>query len=144
MPDQSQTLANHTRVDFLFHRLLLPVFAIQFGVSIWKLVRNPGAETAWMAVVSLAAVLAVLKIRLYALKVQDRLIRLEERLRLSSLAGEPLRSRIGELGERQLIALRFASDAEAPALLERVLAGKMDGKQIKQAIVHWRADLFRV
>jgi len=84
MPDQSQTLANHTRVDFLFHRLLLPVFAIQFGVSIWKLVRNRGAEMAWMAVVSLAAVLAVLKIRLYALKVWARIWRIRETTSLTS------------------------------------------------------------
>lgn len=139
-----QTYSNHTRTDPPFHYFLIPVFAINFLVSVVALIRAPGLATAWMAVVALAAVVAVFKIRLYALKVQDRLIRLEERLRLSQLAAEPLRSRLGELSEGQLVALRFASDAEAPGLLEKALAGKLAGKQIKQAIVQWRPDYFRV
>jgi hypothetical protein len=83
------------------------------------------------------------KIRLYALKVQDRIIRLEERLRMHELFSEPLKSRIGEFTEGQLIALRFASDAELPALAEKALQG-LDQKQIKASIKTWRPDYFRV
>ena len=139
-----QTYANHTRLDPLFHFLVLPIVAIHFLLSSWKLIRQPGAEMAWLAVLGLAAVIGVLKIRLYALRVQDRLIRLEERLRLASLVSDPARSRLGELTEDQLIALRFASDGEVPGLAERVLSGKMTRAEIKKAIVSWRPDYLRV
>jgi hypothetical protein len=97
-----------------------------------------------LVVVFLAALVVTLKARLYALKVQTRVIRLEERLRLMQLLAEPLRSRIPDLTENQLVALRFASDAECPALVEKALASKMENKAIKQAVTGWRADFWRV
>ena len=140
-----QNYANHTRWDPPFHFFVIPVFMITVIVNIWNLIQSPFSFSAvWMVIFSIAVVVAGLKIRLYALKVQDRVIRLEERLRCATLVSEPIRSRIGELTEGQCIALRFASDAELPALVEKTLAGKLAGKEIKQNIANWRPDYFRI
>jgi len=139
-----QTFANHSRLDPLFHFVVLPVFGLAaIGGTIHFLWR-PSFHTAAFFVISVAAVIGALKIRLYALKVQDRVIRLEERLRLSSLLQEPLRSRIPELTESQLIALRFASDAEVAKLAERALSENLSRTDIKKAIQTWRPDYWRV
>lgn len=139
-----QNFANHGRLDPLFHFFLVPILAVNFFVEIGALVRAFTPWAAWQCVVAAALLAAGLKIRLYALRVQDRVIRLEERLRLTSVLAEPLRSRIGELSEAQLVALRFAAAAELPALVEKTLAGRWKNKQIKQAIGAWRPDHFRV
>lgn len=141
---EPQTYSNHTRFDPLFHFFALPVFAISLIMTIVHLVRRPGLHSAWMLVFMLAAVVALFKIRLNALRVQDRLIRLEERLRLERLLDASLRPRIGEFTESQLIGLRFASDAELPALAARALQEKMSRDAIKKAVQKWRPDNFRV
>src|SRR5438132_7362651 len=121
-----QSYANHTRFDPPFHFFMVPVAAISLLASIWGLIRGPMTFTAvWMVVVAMAALVAVFKIRLYALKNQDRIIRLEERLRLATALPDPLCARIGELSHSQLVALRFASDKELPPLVEKTLAGNL-------------------
>ena len=139
-----QSSDNHTRWDPLFHFFVLPVLAITFITSIVQAVRHPGLASAWNVVFVAALTIAAAKIRTYALKVQDRVIRLEERLRLAALVKEPLRARIDELTESQLVALRFASDSEVPTLFEMTLNRKLGRPDIKTAIQHWRPDYFRV
>ena len=148
---EPQTYANHVRWDPLFHFFVLPVFAlgvlmslIHFFAHITEGDFRDHFHAFLLILLAFALLVAVLKTRLYALKVQDRVIRLEERLRLSQLLSEPLRSRIPELTEDQLIGLRFASDAEVPKLVERALTEKLNRKQIKQATQNWRPDYWRV
>ena len=145
MPDQTpQTFANHTRFDPPYHFFAIPVLAITVLVTIWNLIQNASFYSAWMVVVALALVVLAFKCRLYALKVQTRVIRLEERLRLATLLPESLRAKIPQLTEGQLVALRFASDAEIPGLVEKALAANLPNREIKKAIVKWRPDYFRV
>ena len=139
-----QSFANHTRLDPPFHFFVLPVFAITVIIAIVHLVMHPSLHAACMVVFSIAAATAVVKIRTYALKVQDRIIRLEERLRLAILVDKPLRARIVELTESQLVGLRFASDVELPALAARALSENLSRADIKKAITQWRPDYWRV
>jgi len=139
-----QTFANHARLDPLFHFFVLPVFALSTLAAIVLFLWHPSLHSGWRFVLLAASTVAVFKVRLYALRMQDRVIRLEERLRLASLLPEPMRPRIPELTEGQLIALRFASDAEVPKLAERALAEKLSRADIKKAIQTWRPDYWRV
>ncbi len=140
-----QTLANHVRLHPPFHFFLIPCGIAVLIMSIVNVVKHYDVLEAWiLLVLGIMTPVAVFLIRINPLKAQDRLIRLEERLRLEALLFEPLKSRIGELTESQLVALRFASDAEIPGLVEKTLKGNMQGKDIKKAIVTWRADTFRV
>jgi hypothetical protein len=139
-----QTLANHARLDPLFHVFVLPVFGLSTLATVILFLSHPSLYSAWRFVLIAAGTVAVFKIRLYTLRVQDRVIRLEERLRLVSLLSEPSRSRIPELTEGQLIALRFASDEELPKLTDRALAEKLSAADIKKSIQTWRPDYWRV
>jgi Family of unknown function (DUF6526) len=139
-----QNFSNHSRLDPPFHFFVLPVFALTVIITLVHLVMHPGLHSLWVVLFALAAATAVVRIRIYALKVQDRIIRLEERLRLAIVLEKPLRAHIGEFSESQLVALRFASDAELPALAGRALAEKLSNKDIKKAISQWRPDYWRV
>ena len=152
MPDQqAQNLASHTRFDPLFHFFLAPVFALALIMTLIHFFAHLGEgdlrdhlHAALMILLAAAILTWLFKTRLYALKVQDRIIRLEERLRLTQLLPEPLRARIPELTEGQLIGLRFASDAELPKLAERALNEKLSRKDIKTAVQNWRPDYWRI
>ena len=143
MPN-AQSYSNHARFDPPFHFFVMPVTLITTISLIVRAVRTPTLWTIWTVVVALAAVVLVLKSRLNALKVQDRVIRLEEQLRLMKVLPESLRPRIAELTDAQFIGLRFACDDELPALCQRALDEKLTKKQIKQAVKTWRPDYLRV
>ncbi len=140
-----QTYANHTRMHPPFHFFLMPATLVLLILTIVNVVRHSGALEAWiLLLIGLMAPVAVLLIRINPLRVQDRLIRLEEQQRFQALLPAQLKPRVGELTETQIVALRFASDAELPGLIEKTLSSKMASKDIKKAIVTWRADTFRV
>ena len=140
-----QNLANHAKLDPPFHFVLLPTLLALIILTIVNVIRHYDVLSAWILVVVMLAVVNLsFRARIYALKVQDRVIRLEERLRLAALLSEPVRSRINDLTESQLIAIRFASDAEVPALVQKALSEKLKNSEIKRAIMNWRADYWRV
>jgi hypothetical protein len=144
-----QNLQNHAKLDPPFHFFLAPVALIILVAAVIKAVHNgfDGDHIVYsleLILGGLWALVLTFKVRLYSLKVQDRVIRLEERLRLETLLPEKLKSRIYELTEQQLIALRFASDGEIPTLVEKTLGGNLKPKEIKQAIQSWRPDYWRV
>ena len=146
MEKMPQTYANHAKFDPKFHFILFPILAIDLIWALWRLFTESYSITmrVWSVVMAFALIIMFFTIRLYSLKVQDRVIRLEERLRLMSLLPDSLKPRIWDLKENQLVALRFASDAELPALVEKTLAANLDAKSIKQSIQQWRPDYFRV
>ncbi len=141
---KSQSYANYKRMHLPFHFFLIPILLINAVLAIVYMARHPGLAEAWMVVLSIAFLVLAFLARSNPVKVQDRVIRLEERLRLAMLLPEPLRARIPELTEYQLIALRFASDAEIPQLVEETLNNNLRPKDIKKRIQNWRPDHLRV
>ncbi|MBN9615702.1 MAG: hypothetical protein BGO25_09540 [Acidobacteriales bacterium 59-55] len=142
----AQSYANHTRRFPLFHFVLMPILVFNLIFSIYDTVHHYPEHRYlfhWWIVMSIALILMALVGRMQAVKVQDRVIRLEERLRLASLLPANEQAHINEFTTAQLIALRFASDAELPALARRALTQNLGPKAIKQAIINWRADNLR-
>jgi len=140
----TQNLKHHTRMDLGFHGVLFLILLPNLIFAMVYAVRHPGWYSAWLLISMVGALILAFKIRLYALKVQDRLIRLEERLRLQALAPDAWKTRINQLSEDQLIGLRFASDEEVVLLAESALKQGLNRKQIKEQIKNWRADNWRV
>jgi hypothetical protein len=144
---QPQSFRNHARLDPPFHIVAATALLFNLVIASVLLVKNWHTQTLlslWITVLSLTMVILYFKIRLYPLKVQDRVIRLEERLRMAALLPDTLKRRIPELTEDQLLGLRFASDAELPTLVEMTLDKNLNRKQIKERIQSWRPDYWRV
>ena len=140
-----QTFANHTKLVPLFHYVALPILSINVILAIYRMAMGFSFETAWGAVVALALILLGFFARVFALGAQDRVIRLEERLRMHGLLPDDLKPRINDFTMNQLAALRFASDDELPALARQVIDDSIgDRKTIKQMVVSWRADYQRL
>jgi hypothetical protein len=142
-----QNLKNHARFHPPFHFFVLPMLLLNFIFSIYVTIRHWPEHWAlhlWWIVMSIVFFIMAGLSRGAALTVQDRVIRLEERLRLHALLPAEERSHINELSIKQLIALRFASDEELPALVRKTLTQNLEPKAIKQSIVNWRGDYHRV
>ena len=142
---EEQNLANHGKYVPVFHFFAIPVFVINFGWSLYRLWKlGLSFEGVFGVLLAAALVVLVFEARLFPLRVQDRLIRLEERMRFARLLPADLQPRIGEFTAGQMVALRFASDAELPVLARKVLDEKLtEQKAIKQQIKNWRADYLR-
>jgi len=146
MPEP-QSFKNHTRFHPPFHFFVLPLLLLNFIFAIWYTIRhwpNHPHLAPWAILISLVLFVGFGLSRGAALKAQDRIIRLEEKLRMAALLPPDLLARSQALTESQYVALRFASDAELPALVKRTLDENLSNKQIKQSINTWRPDYFRV
>jgi len=144
MSNKPQSYASHAKFDPAFHFFVLPVLLINIFVVGYLLFRHPGIGGTWLLLLSLALLVLAGRLRSWATQLQDRVIRMEERVRLAAILPEPLRSRIAELSDSQIVGLRFASDAELPALFQRALDEKLSRSDIKKAITNWRPDYSRV
>ncbi len=144
MSKAPQSAKNHGRFDPLFHFFLAPVLLANLVAAIVALVHRQDFFHWWMLLLSVTAIVLLFKLRNYPLKVQDRVIRLEERLRLQALAPAEWHAQIYRLTEDQLIGLRFASDDEVVELAKQALEHNLARKQIKERIKSWRADDWRV
>ena len=145
MADQKpQSKENHTRIHPPFHYFFLPAILLLLVIGIYEMVHAPGLVSAAQFLLIFVVGLGGLLGRANAVKVQDRVIRLEERLRLSTVLPSRLFAASEGLSERQLVALRFASDEELPALAERARTERLEPKAIKALIQKWRPDYWRV
>ena len=144
MSNKPQSYASHAKFDPAFHFFVLPVLLINIFIVGYLLFGHPGIGGVWLLLVSLALLVLATRLRSWATQLQDRVIRMEERIRLAAILPEPLRSRIAELSDSQIVGLRFASDAELPALFQRALDEKLSRSDIKKAVTDWRPDYSRV
>lgn len=141
---KAQDFKHHGRFDPPYHFFLTFVFIGNIIVATIYAAHHSCFDSWWLVLASVAAFIALFKLRLYPLRVQDRVIRLEERLRLQALAPEQWHAQIYRLTEDQLIGLRFAADDEVVELAKQTLEQNLNRKQIKERIKSWRPDHWRV
>lgn len=144
MAERVQTYKNHARFLPPFHFFVIPVLLLNFLNDARHLYQNQSLAAVFTLVVAAALLMLGFLSRVQALTVQDRVIRLEMRLKMRQLLPADLQGRINDLTPRQLVALRFASDAELPVLAREVLDGKLQtSKEIKMRVKNWQADWLR-
>lgn len=137
----AQNYKTHRKFVPLFHYVALPILLVNVFVAAYGLVGAPILAATWSLAVAIAMFLAGLFARVFALAAQDRVIRLEERLRMRESLPQDLKGRIHEFSRDQVIGLRFASDAELPGLAAKVLAENIQKREeIKKMVKDWRAD----
>ena len=143
-PERTQHLSNHAQWTPAYHFVTVPLGLVYLVWAIRRVLDNGSADNWFILVGALALVGAISVSRLQALKVQDRVIRLEERLRLATLLPADLQPHVGRLRASHLIALRFASDEEVPGLVREIVANPgITPKEIKGRVKQWRSDWFR-
>jgi hypothetical protein len=144
MADREQNYKNHARLLPPFHFFVIPVLLVNFLNEVRHVIQSPTRHTVWELVLAAGLLVLGFLSRIQALTVQDRVIRLEERLRMRQILPADLHQHIDTLSHRQLVALRFASDAELADMVREVIAGKLaTGKDIKLRVRNWRADWLR-
>lgn len=141
----TQNFQNHARYFPLFHFVLVPLLSLNLIYQAVRLYQEPSLDRSMWVMMSIVFILMILAARAQALKVQDRVIRLEERLRYKEILPSDLAERASTLKLGEIIALRFASDAELPDLLNRTIHGEFESpKKIKMAVKNWLGDYHRV
>ena len=144
MPQTPQTIKNHTRWFPPFHYFVIPIFLLNVLNALRHIYLEPSLHTAWAALVAAALMGLAASTRTMVMTVQDRIIRLEMRLRLMEILPADLRGRIGDITREQFVALRFASDGEMADLVRDVLAGNLaKPRAIKERVKSWQGDYLR-
>jgi Family of unknown function (DUF6526) len=139
-----QAYANHRRIFPIYHLFALPILVANVAVAVAEFVDVPSVRAGWWVVVSVALAAGLVASRASTLIVQNRLVGLEMRLRLTAILPAELLPRIGDLTLRQIIGLRFACDSEVPDLMRRCLTGELrTADQVKRQIREWRPDYVR-
>ncbi len=140
----TQNFANHAKFVPAYHLGVFSIFLINFIWCVYQVIHAPSGATVIALLLSIGFLLVFFYARIFALTVQDRVIRLEMRLRLQQGLPADLHARVAEFSVGQLVALRFASDEELPALARKVLDEKIeDRKAIKKMVKNWQPDLLR-
>jgi hypothetical protein len=139
-----QNFKNHVRFDPQYHMVALAVLVVNLVMAFVFLAKHVSIFSEWLVILAIAVFIPFFKLRTYPLKVQDRIIRLEERMRLQALAPSEWHAQIYRLSEDQLIGLRFAADDEVVELAKKALEENLTRKQIKERIKDWRPDNFRI
>ena len=145
MSASPQNYKNHAKFVPMFHYVLLPLLLVNFLAAAYHLWQGTSMVTGWTLLMAFAFIVTAFCARVFALKAQDRLIRLEERLRMRDLLPQDLKARINDFSPEQLIGLRFANDGELPGLAATVLRDNVQKRDaIKKMVKNWRADDLRV
>lgn len=140
-----QTLANHAKFVPLYHFVTSTILVVNLGWRVWQLFTEwSGFASVMQVLVAVAFIFVFFYARIFPLQAQDRVIRLEERLRMERLLPDDLKGRISELHRRQYVALRFASDDELADRVREALDEKLSEKDIKHRIQTWRPDYHRL
>ena len=144
MPDQKQNFDNHVRFVPIYHYVAAPILLVNLVWAVWSL-RVPSFPALLDVLVAVALLILFLCARVFALKAQDRVIRLEMRLRMRELLPEDLQGRIDDFTPTQMVGLRFAGDAELPDLARKVLDENITAATpIKKLVTDWQGDYYRV
>ncbi|MGY8778826.1 MAG: DUF6526 family protein [Longimicrobiales bacterium] len=141
----TQSAASHAKIVPVYHYVGFGFVAIPTFYSLYLTITQFSLGAMMMSLFAIGVIVSMLYARLFPLGVQDRVIRLEERMRMERLLPAEMHARIGDVATEHLIALRFASDDELVDLTKRILDGEFSGRKgVKEAIKNWRADHQRI